>query len=142
LNNFWLVDFCRFPEIIPATKRISAGKPNNRKSIMKKILLLAAMFGLAATLSTKGAEAKENWDTLCAKCHGADGKGDTKMGQKLGAKDFTDAKVQADLKDDAATKAIKEGLKSDDGKTLMKPFDTLSDDEIKALVAYVHGLKK
>jgi len=100
------------------------------------------MFGLAATLSTKGAEAKENWDTLCAKCHGVDGKGDTKMGQKLGAKDFTDAKVQADIKDDAAFKALKEGLKSSDDKTLMKPFDTLSDDEIKALVAYVHGLKK
>ena len=142
LNNFWLVDFCRFAEIIFLTKRISAGKPNNRKSIMKRIILLVAMFGLAATLSTKGAEAKENWDTLCAKCHGADGKGDTKMGQKLGAKDFTDAKVQADIKDDAAFKALKEGLKSSDDKTLMKPFDTLSDDEIKALVAYVHGLKK
>ena len=109
---------------------------------MKKIILLAAMFGLAATLSTKGAEAKENWDTLCAKCHGADGKGDTKMGQKLGCKDFTDAKVQADIKDDAAFKAMKEGLKSSDDKTLMTPFDTLSDDEIKALVASVHGLKK
>ena len=100
------------------------------------------MFGLAATLSTKGAEAKANWDTLCVKCHGAEGKGDTKMGQKLGAKDFTDAKVQADMKDDAAFKALKEGLKSSDDKTLMKPFDTLSDDEIKALVAYVRSLKK
>ena len=100
------------------------------------------MFGLAATFTVKGAEAKENWDTLCAKCHGADGKGDTKMGQKLGCKDFTDAKVQADIKDDAAFKALKEGLKSDDARTLMKPFDQLSDDEIKALVAYVHTLKK
>jgi hypothetical protein len=50
--------------------------------------------------------------------------------------------VQADIKDDAAFKALKEGLKSDDGKTLMKPFDQLSDDDIKALVAYVHTLKK
>ena len=99
------------------------------------------MFGLAATLSMKGAEAKENWNTLCAKCHGAEGKGDTKIGAKLGCKDFSDAKVQADLKDDAAFKALKEGLIKDD-KTLMKPFDTLSDDEIKALVAYVHTLKK
>jgi len=109
---------------------------------MKKLILLAAMFGLATALTVKGAEAKENWDNLCAKCHGAEGKGDTKMGAKLGAKDFTDAKVQADIKDDAAAKAIKEGLKSDDGKTLMKPFDQLSDAEVKALVAYVHGLKK
>jgi len=109
---------------------------------MKKLIVLVAMFGLAAALSAKAADAKENYDNLCAKCHGADGKGDTKMGQKLGCKDFTDAKVQGDLKDEAAFKAIKEGLKSSDDKTLMKPFDTLSDDEIKALVAYVRGLKK
>jgi cytochrome c6 len=109
---------------------------------MKKIILFAAMFGLAAALSAKAADAKENYDNLCAKCHGAEGKGDTKMGAKLGCKDFTDAKVQADIKDDAAAKAISEGLKSDEGKTLMKPFDTLSADEVKALVAYVHGLKK
>jgi len=109
---------------------------------MKKMILLAAMFGLAAALTAKAADAKENYDNLCAKCHGAEGKGDTKMGTKLGCKDFTDAKVQADIKDDAAAKAISEGLKSDDGKTLMKPFDTLTADEVKALVAYVHGLKK
>jgi len=109
---------------------------------MKKMIMLAAMFGLATALTAKGAEAKENWDSQCAKCHGAEGKGDTKMGTKLGCKDFTDAKVQADIKDDAAFKAIKAGLKSDDDKTLMKPFDQLSDDEIKALVTYVHTLKK
>ncbi len=109
--------------------------------MMKKIVMLAAVFGFAAAISASAADAKDNWDSLCAKCHGPDGKGQTKMGQKLGVKDFTDAKVQADLKDDTATKAIKEGLKDADGKTLMKPFDTLTDDEVKALVAYVRGLK-
>ena len=64
------------------------------------------------------------------------------MGQKLGAKDFTDAKVQAALTDDAATKAIKEGLKDADGKTLMKPADGLSDDDVKGLVAYMRTFKK
>lgn len=109
---------------------------------MKKIIILATLFGLAAVLPTKGADAKQNWETHCAKCHGADGKGDTKIGAKLGCKDFTDAKVQAEMKDDAAFKALKEGLKSDEGRTLMKPFDQLSDEEIKALVAYVRTLKK
>lgn len=109
---------------------------------MKKLLILAAIFGFSAALTASAAEAKDNWSNLCAKCHGDDGKGGTKMGMKLGCKDFTDAKVQADIKDDAAFKAIKEGLKSDDDRTLMKPFDTLSDDEIKGLVAYVRGLKK
>jgi cytochrome c553 len=109
---------------------------------MKKILLLAAVFGFAAAFSARAADAKANWDSLCAKCHGEDGKGQTKIGQKLGIKDFTDAKVQADIKDDNAFKAIKEGKKDQDGKTLMKPFDNLSDDEIKALIAYVRAFKK
>ena len=114
---------------------------------MKKIILLVTLFGLAAALSAKAADAKENYDTLCAKCHGAEGKADTKMGQKLGAKDLTDAKVQADMKDEDAAKAIKDGIKDADGKTKMKAFVTgadtpLSDDEVKALVTYVRGLKK
>ena len=67
---------------------------------MKKIAMLVAVFGFAAAVSASAAEAKDNWDTLCAKCHGADGKGQTKMGQKLGVKDFTDAKVQAAITDD------------------------------------------
>jgi len=108
---------------------------------MKKMLLLVTMLGLATALSAKAVDAKENWENLCAKCHGAEGKGDTKMGQKLGCKDLSDAKVQADLKDAEAAKAIKEGLKKDE-KTLMKPFDALSDADIKALVTYVRGLKK
>ena len=108
---------------------------------MKKIIVIAAAIGFATVLNVSAADGKANWDTLCAKCHGADGKGQTKMGQKLGVKDFTDAKVQADIKDDEAFKAIKEGKKDADGKTLMKAFDTLSDEEVKALVTFVRGLK-
>ncbi len=113
---------------------------------MKKILALAIIFGFAAALNVSAADAKANWDSLCAKCHGADGKGQTKIGQKLGVKDFTDAKVQAAIKDEDAIKIITEGKKDQDGKTLMKPFVTgadtpLSDDEVKALVAYVRSLK-
>ena len=108
---------------------------------MKKILVPVIIFGFAAALNVSAADAKANWDSLCAKCHGADGKGQTKIGQKLGVKDFTDAKVQAGIKDEEASKSIKEGRKDQDGKTLMKAFDTLSDDEVKALVAYVRGLK-
>jgi len=108
---------------------------------MKKIIIFAAVLGFATAITARAADAKQNWTDHCASCHGADGKGQTKMGPKLGVKDFTDAKVQADIKDDAAAKAIKEGLKSDDGKVLMKPFDTLSDDEVKALVAYVRAFK-
>jgi cytochrome c553 len=109
---------------------------------MKKLLVLGIAAMTVAALSARAEDAKTTYDASCAKCHGAEGKGDTKMGQKLGVKDFTDAKVQADMKDDAATKAIKEGLKDADGKTLMKPADGLSDADIKGLVAYVRAFKK
>jgi cytochrome c553 len=109
---------------------------------MKKLLpLLVAGLAISA-LSATAADAKALYEQDCAKCHGADGKGDTKMGKKLGAKDYTDAKVQAELKDDAALKAIKEGLKDKEGKTLMKPAEGMSDDDAKALVAYMRAFKK
>jgi len=109
---------------------------------MKKILVLVvALSGLVVTSAT-AADAKELWDKNCASCHGKDGKGQTKMGQKAGVKDYTDAKVQEGFKDDAAFKAVKEGLKDKD-KELMKPFsEKLSDDEIKSLIAYMRTFKK
>ena len=109
---------------------------------MKKLLVLGIAAIVVAALSARAEDAKTTYDKSCTMCHGADGKGQTKTGQKLGVKDFTDAKVQADMKDDAASKALKEGLKDADGKTQMKPFDSLSDDDIKGLVAYVRAFKK
>jgi cytochrome c6 len=108
---------------------------------MKKTLLLAIAACAAVIVSASAADVKENWDKSCAKCHGADGKGDTKMGKKLEVKDFTDAKVQADLKDDAMLKAIKDGVKDGD-KVRMKAVEGLSDEEMKALVDYVRKFKK
>lgn len=109
---------------------------------MKKLLTLSAVILVASALAAVAGDAKENYEKGCAKCHGADGKGQTKMGQKLGCKDYTDAKVQAELKDDAAVKAVKEGLKDKDGKTLMKPAEDLSEADIKALVAHMRTFKK
>ena len=78
---------------------------------MKKLLTLSLAVLAFAALSARAEDAKAVYEKSCAKCHGADGKGQTKMGQKLGCKDYTDAKVQTDLTDAAATKAIKEGYK-------------------------------
>lgn len=89
-----------------------------------------------------GADAKANWAANCVQCHGQTGNADTKMGKILNAKDLTDPKVQAGFTDAQATEAIKNGAKQN-GKTTMKAFGgKLSDDEIKALVAYVRTLKK
>jgi cytochrome c553 len=102
--------------------------------------------GLAAGLVFTGAgfaaDAATNWTDLCAKCHGADGKGGTKMGKKLNIADLTDAKVQEGFTDADAVKAMKEGIKDKSGKTTMKPIEGLSDDDMKALVPFVRALKK
>ena len=108
---------------------------------MKKTMLFAAVALLAAATGARAADVKENYEKNCVKCHGADGKGDTKMGKKLEIKDLTDAKVQAEFTDEKAFKSIKEGIK-DGEKTKMKPAEGLTDDEIKALVAHARTLKK
>jgi mono/diheme cytochrome c family protein len=109
---------------------------------MKKLIVLCLGLLMAGALAAHAADAKENWDKNCKKCHGEDGKGKTKMGEKAGVKDYTDAKVQEAMKDDEMTKAIKEGVKKDD-QTKMKAFgDTLTDEEIKGLVAYIRAFKK
>jgi mono/diheme cytochrome c family protein len=109
---------------------------------MKKLIVIGVALLIVGAVSVRAADAKESWEKNCTKCHGPDGKGKTKMGEKLAIKDYTDAKVQEALKDDAMAKAIKEGVK-DGEKTKMKAYgDVLSDDEIKALVKYVRDFKK
>ena len=109
---------------------------------MKKttLLIIPAALALAFTPNLLAADGQAVYADNCAKCHGDDGKGQTKMGQKLQARDYSDAKVQDSVSDDQAFKSIKEGLKKDD-KTLMKPSE-LADDDIKASIAYLRTLKK
>jgi mono/diheme cytochrome c family protein len=105
------------------------------------ITVVVSVF-ITSVLSIRAADPKTNWVNNCAQCHGPDGRANTKMGKQLSAKDLTDPKVQASFTDAKATQSIKEGVKQG-GKTTMKAFGgKLTDDEIKALVAYVRTLKK
>jgi cytochrome c6 len=106
------------------------------------LLLLASLTLFAAAPSLSAAPVGENWENHCTKCHGDDGKGQTKPGKKLQLKDYTDAKVQAEMKDEEMIKTITGGVADKAGKERMKAYkDELSADEIKELVAYVRKFK-
>ena len=109
-------------------------KTSTKIALLSLALPLSAGVALAAT-------AADNWENLCASCHGSDGKAQTKTGKKLKLRDYTDAKVQAELKDEDMIKATTDGVKVD-GKEKMKGFKAeLSADEIKDLVAHIRKFK-
>ena len=108
----------------------------------RRHLIATGLVFLLGPALAQAAPVAENWDNHCAKCHGADGKGQTKVGKKLKLRDYTDAKVQAELKDEDMIKAIADGVFDAAGKEKMKAYkDELSAAEIKELVAHIRKFK-
>lgn len=82
------------------------------------------------------ASASDHWDNLCAKCHGPDGKGDTKMGRKFKVEDLSTAEFQAKLNVEKLAAMIREGdATTKQHKKAMA--DELSPDDAKALVEHI-----
>lgn len=72
----------------------------------------------------------------CAMCHGADGKGDTPMGKKLGVRDLASPEVQK-MSDDELTGIITKG------KNKMPAYENkMSAAQIKDVVTYIRQLAK
>ena len=109
---------------------------------MKSLHQLLVVACATLAFSVHGADAVANWTDQCAKCHGADGKGETKMGKKLGIADLTDAKTQAKFTDADVIKLVKEGAKDAKGATTMKAIEGLTADEITALIPIVRAFGK
>ena len=118
----------------PTTKK-------HMKTTIKTLIVIGSL--VCAAGAAKAADAAENWSGKCASCHAKDGTGATTMGKKYGVKDYTDAKVQAEITDEAAMKAIMEGVNGDDGKVKMKSFkEKVTEAEAKDLIAYIRAFKK
>jgi cytochrome c6 len=112
-----------------------------KKRIRTFTLLLAPLIAVPAIAFA--ATAHENWMEHCARCHGADGTGNTKIGKKLKLHDYSNPSVQARITDDEMYDAIAEGVYDDRKKERMKPYkDVLTQNEMKDLVALVRSFKK
>ena len=108
---------------------------------MKKLLLLLLVSASVSLVGRAAPDASAIWGDNCAKCHGPDGKGNTKMGHKLKITDLTDPAVQASFKDEDVVKAIKDGVTDKQGVKKMKAIEGLSDADAQAMIKYVRALK-
>jgi cytochrome c6 len=107
------------------------------------IALAFVLFAQAATpppAPVTGARTpQEIFEKRCAKCHGSDGKAQTKKGRELKAKDFTKPRFQQRTTDKEIVDAITDGLR----KKKMPAFkNKLSPEEIQALVPFVRAFGK
>jgi cytochrome c6 len=104
---------------------------------MTAVLFVIFIFGIFGVTARGYAQddAAALYKSKCQACHGADGKGDTPVGKKIGVKDFHSPEV-AKMSDEELFEITKKG------KEKMPPYDKkLTDDQIKALIKYIHSLK-
>jgi cytochrome c6 len=103
---------------------------------MERLARMSLVFAAALLIATplRAQTAETTYKAKCAVCHGADGKGDTPMGKKLGAHDFRSPEVTKQTDDQLAEVIAK-------GKNKMPGYEkSLKPDQIKGLVAYIHEL--
>ena len=102
-------------------------------------IAMLAMLAVSVGAWTKPAAAEDAatlYKAKCAMCHGADGKGNTPAGSKMGAHDFGSAEVKK-MSDADLTTAIEKGKNKMPGYA-----GKLTDAQVKSLVAYVRELGK
>lgn len=107
--------------------------------------LLQSRYSAPAAAEESDAQARENYQSYCVKCHGEQGKGDGAGAAMLNPKprDYTDCKTMQAKKDEELFKVIKDGGDSIGLSADMQPFGgNLSDDQIHALVKFIRGFCK
>ena len=108
-----------------------------------KWIVAAAMISLAAHAEVDK-KTERTWKAKCASCHGADGKGATDQGAKMGIGDYTSAAWQKSVTDAQIKTAIADGVNREKAgkKQEMEGYkDKLDAAQIDSLVAFVRSLK-
>ena len=107
-------------------------KTDLQRALLATVVALVALWGTALA----GQDAAGTYKAKCSACHGADGKGDTPIGKKMGMKDLASPEVQK-MSDDELAAIIT------DGKDKMPSYKkSLKPEQIKELVGYVRSLAK
>ena len=130
--------------------RIAIGRTKNDELAWEKwrghsrwtmsFALLVTLAGMLFCLTIQRAEARDElFVKHCAACHGKDGKGQTPIGRKIGAKDLGASKrTRAEIE-----KQVLEGVKDAKGVVKMPGFSgKVSDDELRQLVEYTLKMRK
>ena len=100
----------------------------------RKLFAIALGLAVSAIGPAAFADGAKTYTAKCANCHGKDGKGDTAMGKKKGAKDLGASKASLD----EIVKIVTDGKNNAEGKVASPAFkDKLQPDEIKAVSEYV-----
>jgi len=109
----------------------------SRTNPLRGAMLAALALGLGLWSKPAAAQdAAATYKTKCAMCHGADGKGDTPAGKKMGAHDFASEEVKKQSDADLEQILAK-------GKNKMPAYEgKLKPEEIKNLVRYIRNLGK
>jgi mono/diheme cytochrome c family protein len=107
-------------------------------SIFAAAALALASLSASAEIDPK---AQKLFKTKCAACHGANGKGDTDMGRKGKAPDFTDAGFQKRATDEGIKSVIKDGQKADK-KIADHAFADKVGDQLDNVVKVVRAFGK
>jgi cytochrome c oxidase cbb3-type subunit 3 len=117
---------------------------------VNRIISTLAAFAIVACAyapvrATDMAAAKQNYDTFCAKCHGATGKGDGPGAATLSTspRNFTDCAAMAKISDDTMFNVIKNGGAANGLSKDMQAWNAgFEDGEMHDLVAYIRTLCK
>jgi cytochrome c553 len=108
--------------------------------LMKKSPLLFMLLSAPIWLCSyaRASSARDNFMVNCASCHGSDGRAQTAMGKKLGAKSLIESK----LKTAEIEKQISFGAKDTGGVFKMPAFNQrLAREEIAGLAVFVKSLQ-
>jgi mono/diheme cytochrome c family protein len=112
-------------------------KPTKTCKVMAGILLTTCVL----SLPLQAGDPATNWSESCARCHGPDGRGQTKIGHRLKIKDLTSSTFQARLSSERILETITEGKLDASGKERMPSFrEKLPEEDRRALVDYIRTL--